>query len=366
MVGKSLDSSNSVQAYEMLEAEFASLLDVPVQSVVVCSSGTAALHLAFESMPISKQTYVAVPDYTMIACARAVTMANLKPLFIRCNHYTHDSQPLLMNLDTLREAIKDKVLSTTYYDLNQTISAVLAVHTYGRQVPMAKVHKLDSANDLFIIEDMAELHGVKPHPYTNAACWSFYKNKIIHGEEGGAVWFKDENHAKLARMLRCQGFTESHDFWHVPRGHNYRLANCLAEQILTSLKTLYHEVRIRREAEDLYDHFIPKMWQIYAPRESPWVYDLAIPGLKPGLDQSGQALLVKRLNEAGIAARQGFKPLHQQQEYASTSQPYVWPGNGEPEGVMPYEVIYLPLVGVTASTLAKIETVCQGMGLWPC
>ena len=46
-------------------------------------------------------------------------------------------------------------------------------------------------------------------------------------------------------------------------------------------------------------------------RDAPWVYDLRIPGLQG----EQQTRIVRALNESGIAARHGFKPMHAQEEY---------------------------------------------------
>src|SRR5262249_3891926 len=158
-------------------------------------------------------SHVLVPDFTMIACARAVTLAGLKPVFVDCD------SSLLVDLDCVESFYANRLPYVP-------TPVVIAVHIYGRRVDMDKLHaSVEGA--AWVVEDLAEAHGIRPHPDTKAACWSFYKNKLVAGEEGGAVWFEDTERAEKARMLRCQGFTESHDFYHIPRGHNYRLANCL-------------------------------------------------------------------------------------------------------------------------------------------
>ena len=72
------------EPYQRLEKLWAEMNDLSSEGMVACSSGTAALHLALESLKLPNGSYVAVPDYTMIACARAVTLAGLKPVFIDC------------------------------------------------------------------------------------------------------------------------------------------------------------------------------------------------------------------------------------------------------------------------------------------
>lgn len=303
-----------MEVYEELEYEFGKWAQV--DNVVACSSGTAALHLALEALRLPPGSEVIVPDFTMVACARAVTLAGLTPVFVDC-----DSR-LNMDPDWVDEAISDET------------RAILAVHTYGRQCDMGALGDLATKYDLLLIEDLAEAHGIRPSPETDAACWSFYRNKIVAGEEGGAVAFRDSSAAKRARCLRCLGFTESHDFTHLPRGHNYRLANALAFQILFNLRDVDKNVKKRRAVEAEYESACPAEWRM-PERDAPWVYDFRIPGLK----NLTQNRIVTNLQDCGVAARHGFKPMSLQDEYRAEATSF---GYGKAYEAA-REVIYLPL-----------------------
>lgn len=212
------------------------------------------------------------------------------------------------------------------------IKAIMVVHVYGRRVNMDLVHEFAERYGLYVIEDLAEAHGVQPHPKTHAACFSFYRNKIIAGEEGGCVWFRDPEHAKLARQLRSLGFTDSHDFTHVPRGHNYRMSNCHAELVLRSLSEADENIKKRWQVEHWYTTKIPREWQMPA-RDAVWVYDLRI----PGMTSEQQDRLVRGLNQRGVAARHCFKPMTTMEEWRG-SQPV------SPNALrLSREIIYLPV-----------------------
>mgnify|MGYP000263818837 CR=1 FL=1 len=116
------------------------------------------------------------------------------------------------------------------------------------------------------MEDRAEAHGVDFGDYIpDAACWSFYRNKIVAGEEGGAIAFKNPRHASVAKSLRSLGFTTSHDFYHVPRGHNYRLANCLAQLVLSSLANVDANLAKRRQLEEARQDFELALQELATP-----------------------------------------------------------------------------------------------------
>lgn len=302
-----------MEAYEELEEQLRKWSGC--NDVVVCSSGTAALHLALEAFQLKPGSRVLMPDYTMVACARAVSMAGLQPIFVDCDYN------LLMSRKCTYDALE-----------SSNVSAIMGVHVYGRELDFRGI--IDNSNGAIVIEDLAEGHGIKPSPYTDASCWSFYKNKIVHGEEGGAIGFKDLEVSKYARCLRSLGFTEQHDFTHVPRGHNYRMSNLHAVPILQSLSMFETSLKIRRAIETEYNNRCPGAWRM-PHRDVVWVYDLRIPGLK----KEEQDSIVSALNEVGIRARHGFKPMSLQEEYRMYA---VFGGNTHNAYKMMNEVIYLP------------------------
>lgn len=294
--------------------------------MVACSSGTAALHLALESLKLPQGSLVLVPDYTMVACARAVVMAGLVPVFVDCG------DDLLMDMEVIEDYYRWRLSPGQG---SGTVCAAMAVHVYGRRCNMTMLGEWASrqGGPVWLVEDLAEAHGVFPHRLTDAACWSFYKNKIIAGEEGGAVSFRSKDKADLARRLRSLGFTETHDFQHVPRGHNYRMADCLAEKVLNGLAVSGGAISARRIYEARYDAVCPPEWK-RPGRNAPWVYDVRI----PGLTYAKQLEVVQVLNRRGIEARCGFRPMSEQEEFEDC----LVVGRGNAAKIAP-EVFYLPL-----------------------
>lgn len=306
-----------MEAYQQLEVEIGEWINSTPERVVACSSGTSALHLALEALKLRVPGEVILPDMSMVACARAVVMAGLTPVFVDCDEH------LLMKPALVRQA------------LSENTRAVMIVHIYGRRVEVGDVrlHLRSAGSEIRLIEDMAELHGVKPYSKTDAACWSFYRNKVVGGEEGGCVSFLDPEHAKLARSLRSLGFTEDHDFKHVPRGHNYRMSNVHAGLISESLSRVDFNLGKRRLSEAALDAMMPDSVRM-PPRQSPWVYDLRI----VGMDSRRQWKLINILRGFGIAARHCFKPMSSQDEFHQCRVI----GN-ETAHKLSSEIIYLPL-----------------------
>lgn len=321
-----------MEPYQELERRLADWCGVP--NVVGCASGTAALHLGLETLRLPLGSKVIVPTFTMIACPRAVTLAGLVPVFVDC------TDDLLLDMDLVDEACSHA---------GGDVRAVMPVHIYGRAVAMNELAALAKKHDLYMVEDLAEAHGVRPHPDTFAAAWSFYKNKCIAGEEGGAVAFGYRWAADLARMLRSLGFTPEHNFTHLPRGWNHRLSNLHAAPILESLTRFPYNFLARRNIEEWYNAACPDEWRMPF-RLSPWVYDLRV----PGLTRERQGRVVRELNAAGIAARHSFLPMHLQQEYRTCRR-----FGGENAERLAGEVFYLPIVpgiqpGKTTESLVSL------------
>lgn len=275
--------------------------------VVVCNSGTAALHLALESLyhhipvPLRQRSYIAVPDYCMVAVPRAVVLAGFQPVFIDCNLDDYN-----MNLKSLIKA---------YQHLKGDIFGTIVVHNYGREVNTDEFHSKIakvSNHSFYLIEDLAECHTSFPSPQSKAACWSFYKNKVLNGEEGGCVTFLQEYNAEYARSLRTIGFTKEHNYKHIPRGHNYRLANSLASIILDNLNYLSTKIKRVKQIEEIYDSIFRNVYPfLIRNRSNTWVYDVRIPDMTKEL----QEIMVKQLQNIHPGVRYGFKQNSDQDEF---------------------------------------------------
>lgn len=259
------------EAYERLEYEFATKFELNPVCCVAVASGTAALHVAFETLRASTEhaniIQAVMSDFSMIACPRAAVMAGLDVCTVDIGRST-------LNLDINALAAAEEARGRFGAD-----SVLLAVHAYGRSVE-DEVFLFAKDRGMPVIEDLAEAHGLNPRPDSFAGCWSFYKNKIIHGEEGGMICFKDHRDATLARKLRSHGFTDDHDFRHIPRGVNARMSNAHASLILDSLQVYGSEVIGRARVKRIYEEIVPEKFQLL-PRERkvyylPWVFPMTI------------------------------------------------------------------------------------------
>lgn len=268
--------------FQELENKFSQF--VGTEGCVAVNSGTAALHLALEALQLPKNAEVIVPQYTMVATAWAVHYARLNPVFVDCDN------DLLINIKEIERSITDNT------------RVIMVTHVYGRVVNMGAITELANKYNLRIIEDAAEAHGCKWNNKIagsyDIGCFSFYRNKIVCGEEGGAIVSNDLEFLETARDMKSMSFGKEHNYMHKQIGFNYRMTNSQASLIIDSLKNIDKNIKLRRENEFLYDSLIDREHHM-PKRDVPWVYDIKVDDNK----------IVDQMREQNVAARYGFKPV---------------------------------------------------------
>lgn len=275
--------------YKLLEKHYASYIGT--QYGVAVNTGTAALHLALAALGIGPGDEVIVPEFTMIACAWAVTYTGAKPVFVDCGD------------DLLIDAAKIEAKIT------KKTKAIMPVHIYGRVCDMGAIMKIAKAHGLRVIEDCCEAQGAmwknKPVGSFDIGCFSFYINKIIPAQEGGFITTNDKTLYLKAQDLKSMAFGAEHNYLHSEIGFNYRMTESQANMALYSLDKVNAFQMKRKEIEGWYDKHINPAYK-REKRQVVWVYDI---------DHPHKDALVKFLNEGGIAARHGFKPMSMQPMY---------------------------------------------------
>lgn len=277
------------QTYELLEEEYARYIGTDY--AVSCNSGTAALHLALKAIGIGPGDEVIIPEYTMIACAFAVSYCGAKPVFVDCD------DDLLINIKKLQK----KITTST--------KAIMPVHIYGRVCDMDAIMKIAKQYNLRVIEDCCEAQGAlwkgKMVGSFDIGVFSFFINKIIPAEEGGIITTNDQKVAERARYLKNMAFDPDHLYLHNEIGFNYRMSNAQAGYALGNLQQVNILQQKRIQVQNWYEKYInPKLKM--PERSVVWVYDIK---------SKKKDKIIKLLNEKGISARHGFKPMSMQPCY---------------------------------------------------
>jgi len=209
---------------------------------IAVSSGTAALEVALKSLNLKKGSEVIIPAFSIISTALCVVKCNLKPILVDCNLSTWNVEP---------DAIIKRITKKT--------SAIILTHIYGLPVNLSKIIKIAKKKNIKIIEDAAEVIGLK---YKKKICgsfgdlstFSFYANKHITTGEGGMIVTNNKNLYLKCKSLRNLSFSNSYfdRYNHDDIGWNYRMTNLQAALGCGQLKNINKIIKRKRVIGNLY------------------------------------------------------------------------------------------------------------------
>ncbi|MGN7811289.1 DegT/DnrJ/EryC1/StrS family aminotransferase [Flavobacterium sp. 22076] len=169
------------------------------QYCIGVGNGFDALVLIFKGYielgKLKKGDEVIVPANTYIASILAILQADLIPVLVEPKLETYNINP---------DLILEKITSKT--------KAILAVHLYGQSAEIDKINEIGNKNNLLIIEDAAQSHGVeknlksKIYNLKSTSAYSFYPGKNLGClGDGGAITTNDSELAKVLFSLRNYG-----------------------------------------------------------------------------------------------------------------------------------------------------------------
>ncbi len=276
------------------------------QHGIACTNGTTALHLAMAVLDLGPGDEAILPTFTMIATPNCVRYTGATPVLV-------DSETTTWNLDL--NQVEDAITPKT--------KVIIPVHTYGHPVDMDALREMADRHGLWVVEDAAEAHGARYKGRRigglgDAACFSFYGNKIITTGEGGMITTNDAQIASLARNLRDHAFSTERHFWHRYLGFNYRMTNLQAAVGVAQTEKLDDYVVARRRNAALYSELLADVEGITTPPEVGevenvfWMYGILVDARAYGLNRNQ---LREALAARGIETRTFFIPIHYQPIY---------------------------------------------------
>ncbi len=294
---------------QRFESEIADYLGVPASWVISTNSGTAALHLAVESvLGHGSGAEVLVPSLTFVASFQAIGSAGAVP--VACD----------VREDTATIDLKDAERRIT-----PKTRAIMPVHYASNPVNLDGIYAFAREHGLRVIEDAAHAFGClyrgkKVGSFGDVACFSFDGIKNITCGEGGCIVTADQSVADLARdgrLLSVEKDTEkrfsgqrSWDFDVKRQGWRYHMSNIMAAIGRVQLGRLDGEFGPkRRELADLYRERLSGVPGVVLLLEDPdaWI----IPHIFPVRIVNGRRnVVLEALEGAGIPTGQHYKPNH--------------------------------------------------------
>ena len=235
---------------------------------VVCSNGTAALHMACMAAGVEAGDEVITTPITFAASANCALYCGAKPVFADINDKTYNIDPASVKAVTTEKT-----------------KAVVAVDFTGQSVELDELMAHCKENNLVLIEDGAHVIGTKYKGQSNGSIadmttFSFHPVKTVTGGEGGAVMTNNEEYYQKLLLARSHGITrdtafmeeEPHGGWYyeqVSLGYNYRMTDIQAGLLISQLDKLPMFSQRRKEIVAKYNEAFLQIPEIQVQEEIP-------------------------------------------------------------------------------------------------
>lgn len=235
---------------------------------VVCSNGTAALHIAALAAGVKEGDEVITTPITFAASANCALYCGAKPVFADINEETYNIDPASV-----------KALTT------EKTKAVVAVDFTGQSVELDQLLEHCHKHGMALIEDGAHVIGTRYKGKCNGSIadmttFSFHPVKTVTCGEGGAVLTNHEEYYKKLLLYRAHGITrdpslmehEPEGPWYyeqVELGMNYRLTDIQAALLISQLDKLPMFSERRKQIVKAYDEAFSRLPQVFVQKEIP-------------------------------------------------------------------------------------------------
>ena len=235
---------------------------------VVCSNGTAALHMACQAAGVAEGDEVITTPITFAASANCALYCGAKPVFADIDEKTY-------NIDPTEVARK----------VTERTKAVVAVDFTGQAVDLNPLRRLCGERGIVLIEDGAHSIGTTYDgqgvgSIADMTTFSFHPVKTVTGGEGGAVLTNDETYYKKLLLYRSHGITRDETMlermsegpWYyeqIALGMNYRMTDIQASLVNSQLDKLEMFQKRRKEIVARYNEAFSQMPELVVQQEIP-------------------------------------------------------------------------------------------------
>lgn len=286
--------------------EFAAFIGVPY--AIPVNNGTQALELLLRGAGVGYGDEVIVPAYTFVATASAVAMTGAAPVFA-------DVDAATGCMDAA--SVKSRITPRT--------KAIIAMHMGGRPCDMDQLLTLSKETGIPLLEDAAHAPGCSWRgemcgSMGYGAAFSFQKSKSLTAGEGGMIVTKDRQLFEACWHYHNSGRPFSGTSLlggKMMLGTNGRMAEWEAAILRIQLTRLQSQNEKRARGAALLNHLFQNSPLIPAPHDpritlnGQFLYCFQI--------EKGRDQLLSTLQEAGLPAAAGYRPLHRMGMMTSSS-----------------------------------------------
>lgn len=241
---------------------------------VVCSNGTAALHMACQAAGVGEGDEVVTTPITFAASANCALYCDARPVFADIDAQTYNIAP---------ESVKKCMTEKT--------RAVVAVDYTGQAAQLDELLSIceeqseKTGKKVYLIEDGAHSIGTRYKgrgvgSIADMTTFSFHPVKTVTGGEGGAVLTNSKELYDKLLLYRTHGITRVPELlehtpdgpWYyeqIALGMNYRMTDIQAALVISQLNKLPVFQARRRKIVARYNEAFSEMPELVVQKEIP-------------------------------------------------------------------------------------------------
>ncbi len=282
----------------------------------VCSSGTAALHLAMLSIGLKKDDIILMPAINFIASYNMAKSMQSKVYLVDVDEYTGQVTP-------------DKVLDCIKKNKLKKIKALILMYNGGYPEYVQKFYEIKKKHNFLIIEDACHALGAEYRykkkflkigscKHSDISTFSLHPLKSITSGEGGIVTTNNNKISKNIKLFRNHGILRNKkNYWNydiLEHGYNYRLSDINCALGLSQLKKISFFLKKRKsiyfkyvkEFENFNQNLILPKYSISIKPS----YHLFIININFEKIKKNKNLFMKYLIKNNIMAQQHYIPIY--------------------------------------------------------
>ena len=233
-----------------------------VKYVSTCSSGTAALHLAFNAIKLKKDDIILMPAVTFIASYSMAKFFGAKIYLLDVDPNTGQITP-----ETIIKCIKNNKL--------KKIKCLVSMYLGGYPNNIIEFYKIKQKYGFKIIEDACHAFGseyksknkflkIGSCNHADISCFSFHPLKTITTGEGGAVTTNNKSFYDSILKFRSHGFYKKNhwDYNLNKLGFNYRLSDINCALGISQLNKIDNFLKKRKQIYNFYKNELTRNKEI--------------------------------------------------------------------------------------------------------
>ena len=295
---------------------------------LVCSSGTAAIHLALMSLNLKKNDIILMPAINFIASYNLAKIMKLKVFLCDVDPYTGQTTP-------------DQVLDCIKKNNIKKIKALIIMHHGGYPYLSKEFYDLKKKYNFYLIEDACHALGAEyiyknkllkigSSKHSDICTFSLHPVKTITSAEGGIVTTNNKKISEKIKLLRSHGIKRDKKmYWKydvIDNGFNYRLSDINCALGISQLKKINFFLKNRKKIYDRYllelKNFSPYMKIPEYPKNNKYSYHLFLIHIEFNKLKTNKDKFLKYLNNHNINAQYHYVPIYKFKVYADKKNYY--------------------------------------------